>query len=185
MLDMLSNPGNQLQHIYQDYWDGMSQDRKLISKSIASERRNFSASLSDLSGLVDYGLIVKDKDGGYAISGQLLKQFVMDAELNSSIGTAVDARQLFELIYSTIDKKGELRSSDKADLKQDVEELQQELLKGDQLGQSFVRRHLRSIGQMAPDILEVTLATISNPAAGFGVVAKKIADKIKENSKTQ
>ena len=185
MLDMLSNPGNQLQHIYQDYWDGMSQDRKLILKSIASERRNFSASLSDLSGLVDYGLIVKDRDGGYAISGQLLKQFVMDAELNGSMGTAVDARQLFELIYATIDKKGELRSSDKADLKHDVEELQQELLKGDKLDQSFVRRHLRSIGQMAPDILEVTLATIANPAAGFGVVAKKIADKIKENSNTQ
>jgi hypothetical protein len=35
---------------------------------------------------------------------------------------------------------------------------------------------------MAPDILDVVVATLVNPLAGLGVAAKKIADKAKEEA---
>jgi len=43
-------------------------------------------------------------------------------------------------------------------------------------------RRFRNLARMAPDILEVTLATITNPILGYGVIAKKIAAKAKEAS---
>ena len=35
-----------------------------------------------------------------------------------------------------------------------------------------------AIQRIAPDILDVVMATIANPAAGFGMVAKKVAEKM-------
>jgi hypothetical protein len=35
---------------------------------------------------------------------------------------------------------------------------------------------------MAPDILDVVVATLGNPLAGLGVAAKKIAKKAKEGT---
>ena len=35
---------------------------------------------------------------------------------------------------------------------------------------------------MAPDVLDVIVATLGNPLAGLGVAAKKIAEKAKEET---
>lgn len=213
ILEMLSNPGNQIQHIYRDYWEEMSKHRRMILKNIAGERRNISASYYDLLALSDYGLIESDDDqyGGYTISGELLKQFLVDmdtagltpssaiqvdmhggtfiggdvqTEGGSFIGrdqihSGIDGQQLFALIYNTIDKRRDLTDTDRADLRQDVDELKQELTRQEQADESFLMRRLRNIRKMAPDVLEVTLATITNPAAGFDVIARKIAERIK------
>jgi predicted transport protein len=93
-----------------------------------------------------------------------------------------DVKQLFDTLYTTIDVKTNLTKADKADLKQEIEELRQELTKKAQADETFLMRHLRNIGRMAPDILEVTIATITNPVAGFGMVAKKIAEKFKAST---
>ncbi|HBY08693.1 MAG TPA: hypothetical protein DEH22_13260 [Chloroflexi bacterium] len=63
-------------------------------------------------------------------------------------------------------------------MKANVAEIKAEDEKGDQAEESFIARRLRNIQRMAPDILEVMLATIANPAAGFGMVAKKVAEKM-------
>lgn len=216
ILDVLSNPGNQIQHIYKDYWTEMSENRRALLKNIAGDRRNLSASYADLITLSDYGLIVSDNGryGGYRISGHLLKQFIIDVDSESGVASpsiqidarggtiiegdvrteggtfigrdqvnsGIDAKQLFAFIYEAIDKKSDLAENDKADLRQDVDELHQELAKNEKLSETFVRRRLRNIGRMAPDILEVTLATISNPVAGFGILAKKVAEKVRSSA---
>jgi hypothetical protein len=41
---------------------------------------------------------------------------------------------------------------------------------------------LRNIQRMAPDILDVVLAALSNPAAGFASVVKKVAQRIEESA---
>jgi hypothetical protein len=64
-------------------------------------------------------------------------------------------------------------------LRTEIEELRQELGKKGKANEGSLMRRLRNIGRMAPDILEVTLATIANPIAGFGVIAKKVAEKAK------
>ena len=93
-----------------------------------------------------------------------------------------EVTKLFNNLFATIDRHSKLTREDKADLKVEVEELRQELAKKENANEGFLMRHLRNIGRMAPDILEVTLATITNPFAGFGIVAKKVADKIKASA---
>lgn len=93
-----------------------------------------------------------------------------------------DAIKLFESLYTRIDSQLNLSGADKADLKSEIEELRKELSKKEQANESFIMRRLRNIGRMAPDILEVTLATIANPIAGFGVIGIKIAEKIKTSA---
>lgn len=88
---------------------------------------------------------------------------------------------LFEKLFISIDNHPKLRFEDKTDLKTEVVELREELNK-EEANESFLMRRLRNIGRMAPDILEVTLATITHPAAGFGIIAKKVAEKAKASA---
>ena len=48
--------------------------------------------------------------------------------------------------------------------------------------ESSLSRHFRNIARMAPDILDVVVATLGNPLAGLGVAVKKIAEKAKEDT---
>lgn len=98
---------------------------------------------------------------------------------NSQEGmSALEAQKLFAKLYETIETKTEISSDDKSDLKNEIEELRKELTKGEKADENFLQRRLRNIGRVAPDILEVTVATIANPVAGFGMIARKIAEKI-------
>jgi hypothetical protein len=91
-----------------------------------------------------------------------------------------EAARLFDNLFQAIDHHSELSSEDKTDLREEIEELRQELSKKDKAKESFLMRKLRNIGKMAPDILDVTLATIINPVLGYGLIAKKIAARAKE-----
>jgi DNA-binding NtrC family response regulator len=93
-----------------------------------------------------------------------------------------DVIKLFNQLFAQIDSLANLRQNDKDDLKDEITELQKELAKKDQADEALLMRRLRNIGRMAPDILEVTLATITNPIAGFGVIARKIAAKARSSS---
>lgn len=106
------------------------------------------------------------------------KNFVSESDFSQSGISVDDVTKLFELLLAKIDQTT-LLPQDKNDLKQEVDELRKELNKNEQADETFLLRRLRNIGRMAPDILEVTLTTITNPVAGFGLVAKKIAEKSK------
>lgn len=94
-----------------------------------------------------------------------------------------DVIKLFGILSAQINKQSELINIEKDDLKAEVAKLCQELDKDSNTNEDTLKHRLRNIGRMAPDILEVALATITNPVAGFGVVAKKVAEKIKSSSK--
>jgi hypothetical protein len=44
---------------------------------------------------------------------------------------------------------------------------------------NYLETRLKNLQKMAPDIVDVILATVTNPASGFTTVAQKIAEKIK------
>jgi len=87
--------------------------------------------------------------------------------------------KLFESIYAKIEARLSTSEADKADLKAEVKDVQAEVAKGEKADEGFLTRHLRNIGRMAPDILEVVLATLANPAVGLGMVGKKITERAK------
>ena len=104
----------------------------------------------------------------------------VNRDVSTQTGLSGDeVKELFELLFAKIDNQPNVTQADKADIKQEIEEVRQELSKGEQANESFLIRRLRNIGRMAPEILEVTLATITNPIAGFGLIAKKVAKKAK------
>lgn len=102
--------------------------------------------------------------------------------------SAADIKQLFDKLYTTIDTRTDTPQSIKEDLKAEVEDIQaavtEAVEKHEEVEESFLSRKFRSIARMAPDILDVVLATIGNPLAGLGVAVKKIADKAKEEAQS-
>ena len=85
---------------------------------------------------------------------------------------------LFQPIYAAIEARPNTPAQDRADMAAEVEEIQAEVAKGDEADEGFLARRLRNLKRMAPDILEVVLATLANPLAGLGKVAEKVAKKM-------
>jgi len=102
--------------------------------------------------------------------------------------SAAEIKQLFDGLYTKIDASPQVSPADKEDLKAEVKEIQSTVTeaakKNDKLDEGFLARRFRNIARMAPDILDVVVATLGNPLAGLGVAVKKIADKAKAETNT-
>lgn len=101
--------------------------------------------------------------------------------------SAGEIRQLFDQLYSRIEARPETPVAAKEDLKADVKEIETAITdaaqKNEKVDESFLSRRFRNIARMAPDVLDVVVATLGNPLAGLGVAVKKIAEKAKEETK--
>ncbi len=82
-----------------------------------------------------------------------------------------------------IDARKVLLPEDKADLKDTVAKVADEVSKGKQANAGRLERLLNTISSMAPDIFEVAVASLANPLAGIGLVATKIGDRAKVGAK--
>ncbi len=100
----------------------------------------------------------------------------------------VDARELAELvrqfaqIKQKIDQRAEDPDLDKPELKNVVESIEQEVKKGEAANPTKIERWLRFLGEMADDIFQVTVATLTNPAAGVAKTIQLIAQKVKKEA---
>jgi hypothetical protein len=88
----------------------------------------------------------------------------------------------FADFYTAVQQQPDLPPQDKADVQAELEEVETELQKGEEANEGFIRRRLRHVQRMAPDIYDVVIATFANPIAGLGLVAKKIAEKMKADA---
>jgi hypothetical protein len=72
-------------------------------------------------------------------------------------------------------------------LKTEVKEIQPTFTgaaqKNERIHQGCMSRRFHNIVRMAPDVLDVVVAMLTNPLAGLGVAVKKIAEKAKEETK--
>ena len=77
-------------------------------------------------------------------------------------------------------------SAVKDDLKAEVKEIQSTVIEAAQqrkkVDEGYLARRFRNIARLAPDVLGVVAAMLASPLAGLGVVAKKIAEKAKEQT---
>jgi hypothetical protein len=130
-----------------------------------------------------------DTGGGAYIGGSVTVSgggdFVGRDQVKQVGLTGPDVADLFKPIYAAIEARPETPAADRADLKADVEEIQAEVAKGDKADESFLARRLRNLRRMAPDILEVVLATLANPAAGLGAVAAKVAKRMQADAEAE
>ncbi len=78
----------------------------------------------------------------------------------------------------TLEKLADLDEDDKAYVKKTASKVEDEAKKGAAADPGKIEGFLKKIGNMAPDILEVTAKTLQNPFAGVGLVLEKINDRI-------
>ena len=101
--------------------------------------------------------------------------------------SASEIKQLFDQLYTAIEIRPGIPLKDKAELKDEVEEIRstvtEAVKKNEKVDEGFLLRRFRNIARMAPDVLDVVVATLGSPLAGLGVAAKKIAEKAKEETK--
>jgi hypothetical protein len=105
-------------------------------------------------------------------------------ETHQTSGLSVaEIKQLFDGLYTQIEARENTPPNVKEGLKADVEEIQekvdQAVEKKEKLEESFFLRRFKSIARMAPEILDVVVATLVNPLGGLGVAVAKIAQKAK------
>jgi hypothetical protein len=91
------------------------------------------------------------------------------------------ARQ-FALIKQKIDQRAEDPDLDKQEISNLVENIEQELKKGEAANPNKIERWLRFLAGMADDIFQVTAATLTHPVAGVAKAIQLIAQKVKEES---
>ena len=101
-------------------------------------------------------------------------------KINQSTGVKADElAKLFETVYQRIEKRPEDPKVDKEEITETVQRIEQETVKGEEANPSKVDRWLQTLNGMAPDIGEVVIASLTNPAAGIATVIRKIAEKAK------
>ena len=82
-----------------------------------------------------------------------------------------DLAQLFAAAYRQVDARPEHPDVDKVEIKQTVAKIQEEVAKGEQANPTKLQRWLKTLADVAPDVLDVTLTSLTNPALG---VAKAV-----------
>ncbi len=97
----------------------------------------------------------------------------------------LDASALAELtkqfaqIYQKIDARPQDPNADKAEIKDTVQKIEQEVKKGEQANPAKVERWLKFLAGMSDDIFQVVASTLSNPIAGVAKAIQLIAQKAK------
>jgi len=121
--------------------------------------------------------VVSGGNGSIVIGGDARNNVIIQGNNNR-----VGAPSKFLPIYEKVDVRTDLATPDKTDLKSELQSFEDEDKKGPEANEGFLAQRLRNVKRIAPDILEVVFATIGNPAAGFGMIAKKVADKMKASA---
>lgn len=125
--------------------------------------------------------IVSAGDGSLVIGGD-----VRNSHIVHKADHRVDATSKFVLIYEQVENRSDLSAADKTDLRSELQSFEGEDKKGPEANEGFLAQRLRNVRRIAPDMVDVAIATIANPAAGFGMIAKKVAEKMKvENLKAE
>ncbi len=96
----------------------------------------------------------------------------------------IDLSLFFENIHQAVEKNDKLASSDKEDVKAELQEIQT-ALEEPKPDENFLARRFRNIKRMAPEIVEVAFETLNNPIGGVAEVVKRVANKVAEDTNTK
>ncbi len=86
----------------------------------------------------------------------------------------------FAPVREAIERRPEDPKVDKEELTATVDRIEKEAAKGAEADESKLDRWIGFVADMAPDVWDVLIATLTNPIAGLGMVARKVAIRSKE-----
>lgn len=123
-----------------------------------------------------------EQSGGVNITGSVSVggDIVGRDKITQGDGSAAKALGNWQfLMNSKIDADQALSAEDKNDLKEQVDKIQKEAVRGEHTDPARLERLINTLAAMAPDIFDVAVATLANPLAGIGLAIHKIGDKAK------
>jgi hypothetical protein len=102
----------------------------------------------------------------------------------SSIHKTDDANfeRLFELLEEKIRARPEDPNVDKGEIREQVSQIKAETVKGEKANPKKLERWIRNLAGMAPDIVDVMLASLGGPLSGLTAVIRGIAARVKAES---
>ena len=102
--------------------------------------------------------------------------------INQSTGPALDeVAALFNNIYKHIEARPPDPNVDKEEITETVQKIQEEASKGEQdANETKLSRWIDSLNKIAPDVIDVALASLGGPVSGITAVLKKIADRARQ-----
>ena len=104
------------------------------------------------------------------------------ATVQSGIGSK-ELSELFSAIYQKIESRPPDPLVEKEEIIDRVKRIENEVANGEKAEPGKVERWLRNLAAMAPDIFDVTVAAITGPAAGIYMAIRKIAQKVREETR--
>lgn len=120
----------------------------------------------------DQNVIQGSISGGVVVQGR-------GANVAVQQSSGINEEQLslvFEKMYQAIQSRPDDPNIDKEELSETVQRIEQEVKKGDQANDSKLKRWMESLNKMAPDIVDVILASLGGPVSGLTAVLKKVAE---------
>ena len=97
-----------------------------------------------------------------------------------------DAKELtilFEKLYQHIESRPPDPNVEKEEILETVQKIEAEASKGEEANQTKLGRWMENLSEMAPDIIDVVLASLGGPVSGVTAVLKKIADHARQTPK--
>lgn len=117
----------------------------------------------------------------YTSGGDIAAGKIVKGSVYQNVTFSHEISTLFEPIYNKIDQLTDLSSEQKEKIREEVQALQQEVVK-DKRNIRFIETRIKNLISMAPDIRELILALIQNPALGLEVLVEKIAKKARSET---
>ena len=114
--------------------------------------------------------------GGISIQGRNANVTITQ---NTGVQPA-ELLQLFEKLYKQIEARPLDPNVDKDEIVETVQKIQEEVSKSENPNESKLARWMDSLNKMAPDIVDVALASLGGPVSGVTAVLKKIADRTRQ-----
>ena len=190
-------------------WERDNPDREAVKTpqsteaAPAGQQSTGGINISGISGgSLDIGGVVSGRAGGDIVTdGDKVEGGIIEGDKISvdagctgvAIGSGASATvsqgisgaelaDLFAQIRQEIEERPEDPDVEKEEVLETVDKVEQEVAKGDQANANKLSRWLGNLAEMAPDIFEVTVATLTNPALGLATVVRKVAQKAQEEA---
>jgi DNA topoisomerase VI subunit B len=122
--------------------------------------------------------------GGINIKGNVTIKNSKIAGRDNVEKKVVNVNLSFAPVYHALNESATISPETKKTVEENVKQIEKEVKKGNKANSSFIQQRLENIQRMAPDIAEVVIATLQNPAAGIGLTVRKVINKIQAKKAT-
>lgn len=111
-------------------------------------------------------------------AGAQVGQVAAGKNISQNQGAAAhDLAALFSAIYKQIDARPNDPNVERGEIRETVKNIETESAKGELANPTKVERWLKSLKELAPDILVITAAALLNPLAGVSTTVKNTAEQ--------